>query len=86
VYTDPGHIIAYPDTGEVRQQFAVCFHAMPVSGHPRPDRSETRAAAWIEPEQVAELAIHPGMRERIADALGGPFERLTSTVSDRVEG
>jgi ADP-ribose pyrophosphatase YjhB (NUDIX family) len=74
VYTDPGHLMAYPDTGEVRQQFAVCFHATPLDGHPRPDRHETRAAAWVDPEQVAELPIHPGIRERIADALGDPYE------------
>src|SRR4051812_13628167 len=29
VYTDPGHVMVYPDTGEARQQFAVCFHALP---------------------------------------------------------
>ena len=53
VYTDPGHLMAYPDTGEVRQQFAVCFRATPLDGHPRPDRHETRAAVWVDPEQVA---------------------------------
>src|SRR5689334_1417221 len=50
VYTDPGHLMAYPDTGEVRQQFAVCFHATPLDGQPRADRHETRAAAWVDPE------------------------------------
>jgi 8-oxo-dGTP pyrophosphatase MutT (NUDIX family) len=74
VYTDPGHLMAYPDTGEIRQQFAVCFHATLLDGHPRPDRDETGAAAWVDPEQVVELAIHPGMRERIADALGDPWQ------------
>ena len=29
VFTDPRHVMVYPDTGEVRQQFAVCFHAVP---------------------------------------------------------
>ena len=74
VYTDPGHLMAYPDTGEIRQQFAVCFHAMPIDGQPRPDRNETRAAAWVDPDQVGELAVHPSMRERIADAVSGPFD------------
>jgi 8-oxo-dGTP pyrophosphatase MutT (NUDIX family) len=31
IYTDPGYVIAY-STGEVRQQFAVCFHARPRAG------------------------------------------------------
>jgi ADP-ribose pyrophosphatase YjhB (NUDIX family) len=29
VYSDPGHLMVYPDTGEVRHQFAVCFNALP---------------------------------------------------------
>jgi 8-oxo-dGTP pyrophosphatase MutT (NUDIX family) len=37
VYTDPGHIMVYT-SGEVRQQFALCFHALPLSGQPRPRR------------------------------------------------
>src|SRR5258708_6102135 len=32
LYTDPAHVIAYDD-GEVRQQFSICFRAMPVGGH-----------------------------------------------------
>jgi 8-oxo-dGTP pyrophosphatase MutT (NUDIX family) len=74
VYADPGHIMAYPDTGEVPQQFAVCFHATPIDGQPRPDWNEIRAAAWIDPDQIGELAVHPSMRERIADAVSGPFD------------
>jgi hypothetical protein len=30
VYTDPGHVMVYPD-GEVRQQFSLCLHATPTS-------------------------------------------------------
>jgi len=41
VYTDAGHVMFYPDTGEARQQFAVCFLASPVAGTPRPDGAET---------------------------------------------
>ncbi len=43
IYTNPDHVMAYLD-GEVRQQFALCFHATPVSGHPRPDHQETTDA------------------------------------------
>ena len=30
IYTDPGHVIADPRAGLVRQPFAVCFHARPL--------------------------------------------------------
>ena len=41
IYTDPGHVIADPRTGLVRQPFAVCFHARPLSGSPGGDQVET---------------------------------------------
>ena len=31
VYSDPGHVLAYRH-GDMRQQFAVCFHALAVDG------------------------------------------------------
>ncbi len=68
LYTDPGHVMAYDD-GEVRQEFSVCFHARAISGEPRQDNTETKAAKWIEPTEVDELSIHPSMRRRITDAL-----------------
>jgi hypothetical protein len=61
--------MVYPDTGEVRQQFAVCFHAAPVQGQPRPDHDETCEAAWIEQAQLETLPIHPSMRLRIEQAV-----------------
>ena len=69
VYSDPGHIMVYPATGEARQQFAVCFHARPVEGGPQPDHDETCEAAWVHPRQVARMTMHPSMRRRIDDAL-----------------
>ncbi|MGQ0483164.1 MAG: CBS domain-containing protein [Pseudonocardia sp.] len=72
VYSDPGHVMAYPDTGEVRQQFALCFHATPVSGTPHPDHDETSEAAWVEPGRVPDLPIHPSMRQRIRHGLLEP--------------
>jgi ADP-ribose pyrophosphatase YjhB (NUDIX family) len=71
IYTDPGHVMAYDD-GEVRQEFSVCFHARVTGGEPREDGSETKEVRWVEPTAVAELNIHPSMRRRIDDALGGP--------------
>lgn len=70
IYTDPGHVMAYDD-GEVRQEFSVCFHARPIGGEPREDGTETRAARWVDPAELAELSIHPSMRRRIDAALAG---------------
>ena len=71
VYTDPGHVMEYVD-GEVRQQFALCFHAEPVAGEPRPDHDETVAAGWFTVAEVAELDVHPSVRLRIDHAIGEP--------------
>lgn len=72
IYTDPGHVMVYPGTGEVRQQFAVCFHGLPVDGAPHPDHDETCEAAWIDPDHLDELPIHTSMRLRIRQALTDP--------------
>ena len=69
VYTDPAHVIDYPLTGEVRQQFALCFHALPVAGEPCPDRTETCEVAWVPVTWIARFDIHPAMRRRIVNAL-----------------
>ena len=73
IYTDPGHVMAYDD-GEVRQEFSVCFHARLISGQPRQDDTETKAAAWVEPADLPSLKIHPSMRRRIDDALAARSE------------
>lgn len=73
IYTDPGHVMAYND-GEVRQEFSVCFHARAIGGEPRQDNTETKAAKWIDPADVAGLNIHPSMRRRIEDAIAGRSE------------
>ena len=44
IYTDPGHVIAGPRAGLVRQPFAVCFRARPLSGSPGGDQVETSDA------------------------------------------
>ncbi len=71
VYTDPGHVMVYPSTGEARQEFAVCFHAQPVAGEPQPDHEETCEATWVDPSRLDVLPIHPGMRVRIDHAVAG---------------
>jgi len=77
LYPDPGHVMAYDD-GEVRQEFSVCFHARPTAGEPRQDGTETKAARWVKPSDVAALSIHPSMRRRIDDALAAcPEPRIS---------
>jgi ADP-ribose pyrophosphatase YjhB (NUDIX family) len=72
VYTDPHHILAYPD-GSVHQQVAICFHATPHDTQPpRPDAEETTAAAWFEPRDTPALPMHPAVRQRLADAITQP--------------
>ena len=71
VYTDPGHVMVYR-TGEVRQQFALCFHGIPVSGQPRPDEDETIDAAWVPVADLDRLDIHPSVRLRIDHAIHHP--------------
>ncbi len=68
IYTNPKHVMAYDD-GEIRQEFSICFHARPLSGAPREDGTETKAAKWVEVDQIRKLSIHESMRRRIEDAL-----------------
>lgn len=68
VYTDPDHVMTY-SSGEIRQQFALCFHGVPVSGTPRPDEDETIAATWFPITDIAQLDIHPSVRLRIDHAV-----------------
>jgi 8-oxo-dGTP pyrophosphatase MutT (NUDIX family) len=67
IYSDPRHVIAYDD-GEIRQEFSLCFHAIPLSGEPR-SSSESSQARWISPDSLQDLKIHPSMRLRINHAL-----------------
>lgn len=71
LFTSPRHVVAYSH-GEVRQQFAVCFHARPLGGRLHPDGTETDAAGWFRPADLDALRIHPSMRLRIAESLAHP--------------
>jgi 8-oxo-dGTP diphosphatase len=69
LYTRPGQIVRGAD-GVVRQQFAVVLSGEQVGqAAPRGDGIETDAAAWVAPEDLADLAIEPATRVRITDAL-----------------
>lgn len=72
VISDPEHVLAYPERGEVLQQIAVYVHATPVHGHPRPDRGEISDAAWWTLDQLDALPIHPGIRARLDAILADP--------------
>jgi 8-oxo-dGTP diphosphatase len=69
IYTDPGHVIADPRTGLVRQPFAVCFHARPLCGSPGGDQVDTSDARWFTAGDIGALPIRPAMRLRIGHAL-----------------
>ncbi|MFI7603954.1 NUDIX domain-containing protein [Micromonospora sp. NPDC049366] len=63
VYSDPGHVIAYSD-GEVRQQFSLCFRAVPVAGEPTPS-SESIDVRWVQHDELGDYDIHPSTLLRI---------------------
>lgn len=68
-YTNPRHVMAYDD-GEVRQQFSIAFRARLIGGEARTS-SESREVAWLTPEEVEALDLHPSMRLRLIHALSG---------------
>lgn len=63
VYTNPNHVMAYDD-GEVRQQFSLCFRAVPVGGEMHTSSESTRVR-WAPRSELERLDIHPSMRLRI---------------------
>lgn len=63
VYSDPGHVVAYSD-GEVRQQFSLCFRAVPVTGTPTPS-SESTDVRWVPCDELSDYDIHPSTMLRI---------------------
>lgn len=67
VYTNPNHVIEYSD-GEVRQQFSLCFTTELLGGTLAHD-TESTAIAWVDPQRIPELDMHPSMRLRISHYL-----------------
>ena len=63
IYSDPAHVIAYDD-GEVRQEFALCFHAEVVDGTLRTS-SETPSVAWVAADQLDNHQMQPWIRQRV---------------------
>ncbi|MGW3742807.1 NUDIX hydrolase [Streptomyces sp. NPDC005146] len=74
LYTNPAHVMAYDD-GEVRQQFSICFTARIVGGELRTS-SESKEVAFVAPDRLDGLNVHPSMRMRIEHGLArrsGPY-------------
>jgi mutator protein MutT len=67
IYTNPRHVVEFSD-GEVRQQFSICFHALPLGGE-LATSSESSDVRWVAPSSLDELPIHPSMRLRIDHGL-----------------
>jgi ADP-ribose pyrophosphatase YjhB (NUDIX family) len=72
LYTNPAHVMAYDD-GEVRQQFSICFTAKITGGKLRTS-SESKEVAFVRPDRLDGLNIHPSMRMRIDRGLSGTTE------------
>ncbi|GAA0901974.1 NUDIX domain-containing protein [Streptomyces thermoalcalitolerans] len=66
-YTDPRHIIAYPD-GEVRRQFNVCFTARIVGGK-LTISDESTELRFVSPEDLDRLPVHHTQRLRLRHFL-----------------
>lgn len=68
-YSDPRHVLAYPDD-KVYQQLVICFHATALGGGAACcDTEEISEARWFAPPTTTELPMHPTMRQRLTHAL-----------------
>ncbi len=74
VYSDPDHVMAYDD-GEVRQEFSVCVKCQLIEG-PLAASSESHTVQWVRPDVVDHLDMHPRIRARVSDFLGGRRAQL----------
>jgi len=72
VYSDPGHVLVYPQQQATYQHLAVCFHAVAATRNAQPDHNETTDAAWFAPEHLEPPTMHPAMRQRLTNALTDP--------------
>ncbi|MFF2082848.1 NUDIX hydrolase [Nocardia sp. NPDC058176] len=73
VFSNPDHVIAYDD-GEVRQEFSICFRALPTGGTLRTS-DESKEVLWVTPAEAESLDIHPSIKLRITRGLesGTPY-------------
>ncbi|MFQ5399599.1 MAG: NUDIX domain-containing protein [Anaerolineae bacterium] len=73
VYDDPRYDVTYPNGDQV-QQFTVCFAGSANGGRLQADGLESRAVAYVEPDQLDSLSIPVWYRDMIRDSerRGGP--------------
>ena len=67
IYTDPRHVIAY-SSGEVRQQFSICFACRVIGGELRRG-DESTEVGFFAPDELDDLNIQPSIRLRLQHYL-----------------
>lgn len=67
IYTNPHHVVAF-STGEVRQQFSLCFACHIVGGEINVS-DESTAVGFFSPTEIGHLDMHPSIRLRIQHFL-----------------
>ncbi len=67
IYTDPHHVLAFSN-GEVRQEFSLCFACTLVDGTMSVS-DESFEVAFISPQDIECLNMHPSIRLRIKHYL-----------------
>jgi 8-oxo-dGTP pyrophosphatase MutT (NUDIX family) len=73
IYSDPSHIVVYPDGAQ--QQIAVVFHAhseITPGSSLKPDCAETVDAEWFTPAATRQLTMHDAVRTRLTNAIARP--------------
>jgi 8-oxo-dGTP pyrophosphatase MutT (NUDIX family) len=74
VFSDPGHIVAYSD-GETRQEYEVILLGRPVEGTPAAN-DEASDVAWVHPDDLHGLDIHPTQLRQLDHYLRGTFPHI----------
>lgn len=67
IYTNPHHVVAF-STGEVRQQFSLCFACRIIGGEIKVS-DESTDVDFFSPEEIETLNMHPSIRLRIQHYL-----------------
>lgn len=67
IYTDHHHVLAFSN-GEVRQEFSLCF-ACSLVGGTMSVSDESFEVAFISPQDIEHLNMHPSIRLRIKHYL-----------------
>ena len=67
IYTNPHHVVAF-STGEVRQQFSLCFACRIVGGEIKIS-DESTDVDFFSPTEIERLNMHPSIHLRIQHFL-----------------